>query len=324
MSVFQITSAILMASALAFNSGCVEQYHSSLEIHPYLSITETFYDDPMQTNMLSKCTVYDLNGKKLEEKGKVPYTSAYPLTCFSTRDDCIYYSAYSGHGDQLYRDGGETQKQLTDQLCALNHIVQCGDKLYISGKYLEHYCIEPEVFNLKTGELRKVFPDPADDRFTWTATCDPLANTVIFSYYSDNEQRARLNGEDDPPAAPSNICSIDMATEEVRQIYSTDDYIWGIAAAGQKLYYAGSRGAFSREHKCYVVDLQAKTKTELDVPVHISGEMAVWKDTLYCLGWKDGIRGIYEIDLATMDTTLIYSAGKDGFKGFINGFSLNY
>lgn len=133
-----------------------------------------------------------------------------------------------------------------------------------------------------------------------------------------------MNGEDDPPAAPSNICSIDMATEEVRQIYSTDDYIWGIAAAGQKLYYAGSRGAFSREHKCYVVDLQAKTKTELDVPVHISGEMAVWKDTLYCLGWKDGIRGIYEIDLATMDTTLIYSAGKDGFKGFINGFSLNY
>ena len=53
-------------------------------------------------------------------------------------------------------------------------------------------------------------------------------------------------------------------------------------------------------------------------------ELAVWKDTLYCLGWKDGIRGIYEIDLATMDTTLIYSAGKDGFKGFINGFSLNY
>lgn len=53
---------------------------------------------------------YDIKEKKLEQKGTVSYTSSHPLTLYSTRNDKIYYSAFSGEGkgNQIYLDNNET------------------------------------------------------------------------------------------------------------------------------------------------------------------------------------------------------------------------
>ena len=126
-----------------------------------------------------------------------------------------------------------------------------------------------------------------------------------------------------PDCAPSTICSIDVNTQKVTPIYWTDDYIWGIAINGSNLYYSGSKSSISpkENHTSYMVDLRTKEKTNLDIPVLISGDMAVWDNTLYCIGWNNDVRGIYMIDLKTKDVRLLYKASE---KGFINGFSLNY
>lgn len=53
---------------------------------------------------------YDIEEKKLEQKGMVPYNSSYPLTLYSIRNDKIYYSAFSGKGkgNQIYLDNNGT------------------------------------------------------------------------------------------------------------------------------------------------------------------------------------------------------------------------
>ncbi len=301
-------------------------------VSPYLSITETVYLDEEQTQMESICVIYDFKRRKLIQKGRVPYTSGYPLTTYSSVQNCVFYSALSDRGDQLYQEKNGKTVQLTDQLCALNHIVQCGDKLFLAAKYLNHYCIEPNLFDLKSGKLEKIFPDTNDDRFTWAVTCDPEANHLYFSYYSDNLQRGNLEEYNKqnyteetevPDCAPSTICAVDVNTEKVTPIYWTDDYIWGIAINGSNLYYSGSKSSISpkEDHTCYMVDLRTKEKTNLDIPILISGDMAVWDNILYCIGWNNDVRGIYMIDLKTKNVQLLYKASE---KGFINGFSLNY
>ena len=68
------------------------------KLAPYLSITRSFYSEESESGMSSKCFIYDIEEKKLEQKGTVSYTSSHPLTLYSTRNDKIYYSAFSGKG----------------------------------------------------------------------------------------------------------------------------------------------------------------------------------------------------------------------------------
>lgn len=73
-------------------------------LSPYLNITRSFYSKKSESGMSSRCFFYDIKKKKLEQKGIVPYTSSNPLTLYSTRNNKIYYSAFSGKwkGNQIY------------------------------------------------------------------------------------------------------------------------------------------------------------------------------------------------------------------------------
>ena len=59
------------------------------KLSPYLSITRSFYSEESETGMSSRCFFYDIEEKKLEQKGTVPYTSSHPLTLYSTRNDIV-------------------------------------------------------------------------------------------------------------------------------------------------------------------------------------------------------------------------------------------
>lgn len=50
--------------------------------------------------MESRVITYDTN--EIKEIGSVQYTSQYPLTLYLDKDKKIYYTAYSGKGDQIY------------------------------------------------------------------------------------------------------------------------------------------------------------------------------------------------------------------------------
>lgn len=293
------------------------------EAEPYLVITESYYEDNSDSSMRSRCFVYDLKNKTMQEKACVPYTSAYPLTLYSNNANSIFYTAYSGKGDQIYLYGdGKNDDKKTSEFSAINYMIQCGDKYFVAAKMLDCYCIEPFIFDSNFDSLNRVFYDKNDDRFTWRVSTVPQNNVVLFSHYSEEEDDEKLDNSDYESAA-SDIALLDMGTKNVRTIYQTNQYVWGLAGNIEKLYLATAPGGTSDKkfNKCYEIDLKSKQSMELNIPICVTGDMALWKNTLYCLGFVDDVRGIYAYNLLNNEVELILKQEDDEF---INGFAMNY
>ena len=181
----------------------------------------------------SRCFFYDIKEKKLEQKGTVSYTSSHPLTLYSTRNDKIYYSAFSGEGkgNQIYLDNNETGEKKTDQFCDFNYLIQCGEQYFMAAELLNHYCIEPIVCDAEFQNCSRVMFDKKDDRFTWMVSTVPKENKIVFSHYSDNEMREANDVEGGN--APSKIAMLDLETKKTETVYETKYYIDGIACEGK-------------------------------------------------------------------------------------------
>lgn len=291
---------------------------------PYLSITRSFYSKESESGMSSRCFFYDIETKKLEQKGTVPYTShSHPLTLYSTRNDKIYYSAYSGKGkgNQIYLDNNGIGVKKTDQFCDFNYLIQCGEQYFMAAELLHYYCIEPVVCDAEFQNCNRVMPDKKDDRFTWMVSTVPKENKIVFSHYSDNEMRESddIEGEN----APSKIAMLDLETKKIETVYKTKYYVDGIACEGNKLILScAPNGVTTRQkHKIYEIDLDTKKSVRLKLPFYIMDQMALYDNILYFLGWKEDVRGIYAYNLATKKYDVIMEEVEDEF---INGFSLNY
>ena len=290
-------------------------------LSPYLSITESYYTDTSETGIGSQCIIYDLQTKKFVHKGSVDYTSAYPLAAYSKNFDDIFFSADSGHGDQVYQYSNNQNIQLTDKFYAINYIIPCGNKLFVAAKLLKHYCIEPFIFDPVSKEVDRVFEDKEDDRFTWSAGTMPESNSVLFSYYSDSVQR----NCDENDCSTSGIALLNMETGKVKQIYKIHKYIWGVAGNEEKLYICCAKAGVGKRNYniLYEVDMATKKKKKLDVPIVVTEKLELWDNTLYCIGREknDENRGIYAIDLDSLKAEPVYLQQEDAF---INDFSMCY
>ena len=142
----QIICSLILSSTIIISPNVSNTNENTLK--PYLSITETEYTDETQTEMVSNCIVYDLNEQKLDTVGQVPYTSSTPLTTFSSKANSIMFSAYSGLGDQICKSENNSFEKITNQFSTINYMLQCGDKLFLSARYLPNYCMEPIVIDL--------------------------------------------------------------------------------------------------------------------------------------------------------------------------------
>ena len=230
------------------------------KLAPYLSITRSFYSEESESGMSSKCFIYDIEEKKLEQKGTVSYTSSHPLTLYSTRNDKIYYSAFNGKGkgNQIYLDNNGTGEKKTDQFCDFNYLIQCGEQYFMAAELLHHYCIEPIVCDAEFQNCSRVMFDKKDDRFTWMVSTVPKENKIVFSHYSDNEMREADDVEGGN--APSKIAMLDLETKKTETVYETKYYIDGIACEGKKLILScAPNGVTTRQkHKIYEVNLDTK------------------------------------------------------------------
>ena len=227
------------------------------KLAPYLSITRSFYSEESESGMSSKCFIYDIEEKKLEQKGTVSYTSSHPLTLYSTRNDKIYYSAFSGKGkgNQIYLDNNGTGEKKTNQFCDFNYLIQCGEQYFMAAELLHHYCIEPIVCDAEFQNCSRVMFDKKDDRFTWMVSTVPKENKIVFSHYSDNEMREADDVEGGN--APSKIAMLDLETKKTETVYETKYYIDGIACEGKKLILScAPNGVTTRQkhtRECFVV-----------------------------------------------------------------------
>lgn len=295
---------------------------------PYLTITESEYADSQQTKVVSNCYTYDISAKRLKKQGSVLNTAGFPMTIYSTNEQQMLYVGYSGNGDQLFSKNGD--QQLTDELCAFNHAFQCGESLFLAAKYLEHYCIEPIMLDMSDGMLKQILPDEKDDTFTWSASNDPQNRRVVFSCYSDSEMRQAVNSYEgnidlgEYPENPSSTIFIyDLDSKKLKKVYKTEEYLCGIAADDKFLYYCASSSSLSpkEENKLYRVSFESQKREIIPCSFFITGDMAVWNNVLYFVGWFQGRRGCYSYNLENHSVEKIFLGPQSGF---VNGMSMNY
>ncbi|SCW80334.1 hypothetical protein SAMN04487970_105131 [Paenibacillus tianmuensis] len=112
---FSILSVVVIIILLTLNIGCNSSSTRSnvqpeksktitaeLQRGDYLSITNTEYVNGVDTDagMVMRIYTYDINNKVLSKVDDLPYTSQYPLSVVSLKEDKIYYSAAGeGKGD---------------------------------------------------------------------------------------------------------------------------------------------------------------------------------------------------------------------------------
>lgn len=293
-----------------------ENKNDKLETVPYLSITESYYSDEKEEEMKSKVIIYDTHNTKYI--GSVPYTSQYPLTLYSKDDDNIYYTAYSGKGDQVYDN--KLKRKLTKDFCAFNYITKCGDKFFSIATYLMHRGLEPLIFDSKFSEYKQLIEDKKDDIITWSMAVDYKKHIVFFSTYSSKEDRKMCEID---KVAKSTVHAYYIDTEKIEKVYSTDMNIIGMAASDGKIYFTASKKYVPEDddYRTYYYDIKNKKEIELKFDARISGNMEIIDDKMYFLGYVDKRRGIFSVDLKTKNTAPVMYEDEDEF---INGFSLNY
>ena len=325
----KIIIVLLIAAAVVLGTVFLSMRGREIQ-GPYLTITETETTDEEADEMISNCYTYEIGKERLKKQGEVSNTAGYPLTLYSTKKGKVLYIAYSGNGDQLYQSAKRKAEQMTDQFCGFNHMFQCQDQLFMAAKYLEHYCIEPVMLDLTSNEITQLLIDKSDDTFTWSTSCDPKNNRIVFSCYSDSEMRAKLDFFDgDPerkeyPGNPkSKIYLYYIEKGELKQVFDTSEYLYGIAVDDKNIYYSAGKSSLSPKGENQLMRVSIKTGEEelVPCPISITGDMAVWNNELYCVGWMGDQRGCYRFHLKTGAIKEIYSAPENGF---LNGMSMSY
>lgn len=163
----------------------------------------------------------------------------------------------------------------------------------MAAKYLKHYCIEPVMLNLTSNEITQLLIDKSDDTFTWSTSCDPKNNRIVFSCYSDSEMSAKLDFFDsDPerkeyPGNPkSKIYLYNIEKRELKRVFDTSEYLYGIAADDKCIYYSAEKSSLSPKGEGQLVKVSKITgeKEVVPCPISIAGDMAVWNNEFYCVG----------------------------------------
>lgn len=292
---------------------------ANTEKKPYLTITETYHENEKNGDMYSRCIVYDIQTGKLGQEGLTAYTAGYPLSTYSRKFSDVFFSGDSGQGDQVYQyNNGECIK-ITDQFRSINYIIQCDDKLFVVASLSGHTAQEPFIVDPVSKECNRMFPDKNYDNTTWAVSTVTNSDSMLFSYQSSKEEYKNLDKKIDKTVRK--IALLNLKTGAIKQIYKIKHYIHGIAGNKNKLYLNCSLDGVGGKHFYYKINLKTKKKKKFKPPITITGDMALWNNQLYCIGYKGHIRGIYSINLTTLKEKLICEQKENEF---INGFSLNY
>ena len=184
--------------------------------------------------------IYDFENEKVELKGKIQYTSQYPLTAYSYSENALYYThRRDGEGDdEIYRKNlttGQTEC-LTDTLFAVNYIFPFEDKVYIAA--VEKGTRAVGLFKYENGTLQRLLDNK--DSFVWQVNYNPDLNQMVFNTYSDDEASIRAEKNNGVDVIGMNSLYIaDIKKDSIKKIAEPEEgYMSGILLdSSENIYY---------------------------------------------------------------------------------------
>ncbi|WP_277489172.1 MULTISPECIES: DPP IV N-terminal domain-containing protein [unclassified Breznakia] len=272
----------------------------------YISFTLTKEEN---NELISEVYYIDLQTEEVKKIVEVPYTSQYPLTAYSKRENVVYYTAKdeTGNADQVYKYDLEKQEitQLTDSFFAINYIIPTDTKIFIGGIPLNanHFSVRPFVYDIDTKRLKDLTWDE-DLNFSFI-NYDPVNNDYIASAYSSTDEKLRISNQDIKPYEPGTNYLYRFNESNHKQLLKSDGIeIDAVAINGDNNYFSNQRTFLHRIKS----SKSEKDYENLDWD-NWSYEALIYVDDKYAYFIND--RTIFKYDIDSKENKVIFEDNKD-------------
>lgn len=169
-------------------------------INNYISITSS-QEDIDTGKITTKIMVYDIKTKTTEEIFQFEYSAQYPLGFYDAKSKSGYYtkriSIGENEGDNIFAFDTKSsqERQLTNNLFAVNYIIPDDDKIFFVGRPNGSQVIKLGVIDLETNAI-SYWGD--EDTNVEAITIDRKQKKIIVSTYSENERVYNVTHQDGP------------------------------------------------------------------------------------------------------------------------------
>ena len=239
----KLIGILSLAFALLFStSGCFPNQEVSKLESEYVTFTYSRYvtDEP-NSSIINEFWYYDSIEQLAKKIFEIEYTSQYPLGYYDKANNLIYYTksvlldqSTDTSGDQIFVTdlNTNTEKQLTEDLFAVNYIIPVENQLLFVARPQKSNVLQLGSLNLNTGELTYWgSEDTIDDTNIETISVDQKNKKIYVSAYSDAERRYNVLHQDGPAGKNNfkmplhSVYKIDYSFEKYRVLFSKNEWI---------------------------------------------------------------------------------------------------
>lgn len=295
-------------------NGCANNSASNVDRvdkKTYVSMTVT--RSAGEEEFVSDVIELDVSDNSAQTIATVPYTSQYPLTCYSPSDNMIYYTACADddHGDEVFcydcKSGKSTQ--LTDDFFAINYLFRVEDGLFIAAvRRGDHTCVQPFLYHISDEKLEAL---SWDDDFYVNCAGNDQSNIFIAGY---SEKKANEVFDDgDIPGIDNYIYKYDISNmKKTKIIEKPNCYIDDVVAKDNRLFYRSKDKIFNSKHTNYIYDLQTGKEEEIDIADKegIDSVVGLYNAEVYYIVKEyqgvDSLSKLKKVNLDTGETTTLY------------------
>lgn len=282
-------------------------------INNYISIT-TSHENIDTGKIFTKIIVYDIKRKTAKEIFQFEYSAQYPLGFYDAKSKSVYFTKRIGIGDNLgdniyvFDTKSFQEKQLTNDLFAVNYIISDGKKVFFVARPNGSQVLKLGVVDLKTNSI-SYWGD--EDTNIEAFAIDRKHKKVIVSTYSETERVYNVTHQDGPVGQDNfkmpthTVYEIDYNFENAKKLF--EDALWIrtvmihdndiYALCDQKYNNSSEPSAFYRYNRLKkVIDISKWNTYRLQV-----GDAGYSSDGrhIFSISFVDKQRGIYDFDLTT-------------------------
>lgn len=271
----------------------------------------TEQSDSFQSDVI----LLDTKDYSLKTIASIPYTSQYPLTCYSANQNKVYYTACAkdNHGDEIFSYDCVTGKttQLTDNFFAINYLYVTENGLFINAVLQgDSDVVQPFFYDFQSEEINDLSWD--DDFYVRSAGKNENSSRILVAGHS-NKAKEEIFDQGDIIGIDNYIYMYTLPNLSRTEIlHKSNCYIDSVTMEDNILVYRIRNQIFNPTYTTYVRNLETGEENTIEINDGKSiGEFVGLKDNeLYYVTTdyvgEDSSSNLCKINLHNGKTSIIY------------------
>jgi len=300
-------------------------------------ITITYSQDDVDTGgITTKIMVYDIKTKTTEEVFQFEYSAQYPLGYYDAKSKSVYFTKRVSIGENLgdnifvFDTKSSQERQLTNDLFAVNYIISDGDKVFFVGRPNGSQVLKLGVIDLKTNSI-SYWGD--EDTNIEAIALDRKQKKVIVSTYSETERIYNVTHQDGPAGQDNfkmpthTVYEIDYSFENTNKLFKEALWIRTVMVHDSDVYALCDR-RYNNSAEPSTLYRYNRNEKDIDISEWNTYRLQVGDagyssdgQHIFSISFVDNQRGIYDFNLITGEVYPIMIQTS----GFINNIQVvNY